>query len=215
MAAAAAQLLPPDDLGPEGRDDTGRTVIRLEYATVAWNLVEVVVAIAAGVAARSLALVAFGLDSLVEVFASSVVIAHTRQTSTAAAVPHRRALRLIAASFVFIGAWLVVGAAVALAGRHHPSQSGLGIAFMGVTVVMMLALAQGKLRAGRKLGSEPVVANARLTFLDGCVAAGVCLALLLDRGLGWWWFDAAAAGVIGLVALWEGAVRCTVAETRR
>ena len=198
MAAAAAEPLPPEQFAPGERGAARQRVVRLEYATVAWNLLEVGFTVAAGLAARSLALVAFGLDSLVEVFASLVVIAHTRRAQ-------RWASKLIAASFGVIGAWLVAGALVALAAQHRPSQSPSGIAFMALTVLVMFGLARAKRRVGTALGSGPVVANSKMTFLDGCVAAGVCLALLVDLLLGWWWCDAVIAGAVGLVALREGA----------
>lgn len=184
-----------------------RTGLRLEYATLVWNLLEIAFALGAGLAARSLALVAFGLDSTVEVFASAVVVWDLRRPppyEDAAASPRvRRALRLIAASFLVVGVWLVGNAIVAFANQHRPSESPVGLAFMALTVVVMFSLARAKRHAGRQFGSRTLVANAGLTFLDGCVAAGVCLALVTDLAFGWWWADAGTALVVGLVAVNE------------
>ena len=181
-----------------------RTAVGLEYATVAWNLLEVMVAVVAGVAARSLGLVAFGLDSLVEVAASLVVIRHTQLPLAPSPRRLRRTLRAIAVCFVVLGGWLIVGAVVALVTGHAPASSPVGITFMAVTVAAMIGLARAKRNVGRKLGSEPVLANAAMTLLDGYVALGVCLALIADAVLGWWWADAAVAAAVGLAAIREG-----------
>ena len=108
---------------------------------------------------------------------------------------------------MLLGAWLILTSAVSLLNHHRPDRSLPGIAFMVLTVAVMLALARAKRDVGVRLGSRPFIANAGLTFLDGCVAATVCLALLLDAALGWWWADALAAGSIGAASLGEGARR--------
>ena len=203
----AAADLDPDGIGPYGDgqvDAAGRRALRLEYATVAWNVLEVVVTILAGVAARSLGLVAFGLDSLVEVTASVVVIVHTRTAHTGSDDRLRRSLRMIAGCFVVLGGWLVAGAAVALASRHAASPSPWMTAFMLTTALVMVGLALAKRKVGRESGNRPLLANASMTLLDGFVALGVCLALVADVALGWWWADAVVAALVGLVAIREG-----------
>ena len=177
---------------------------RLEYATTAWNCLEAIVAIASGVAAGSLALVAFGLDSCVEVFASIVVLWHLGGApEDADPARARRALRLIAGAFGFLGVYLLVSAIRGFAMHNTPESSTVGTAFIAATVVVMFSLAWAKRRTGRALDNRPLVANASLTFIDGCLATGILVALLADRMFGWWWADPLAAGIVGLVALNE------------
>jgi len=174
---------------------------RLEYATVAWNCLEAVVAVTTGLAAHSLGLVAFGLDSLVEVFASLVVLWYLGGDEKSER--SRRALRLIGVAFGVLGVYLVVQAVRGFITHVSPESAPLGTAFMAATVAVMFGLAAAKRMTGRALGNKPLEANARLTFLDGCLATGVLVALLLDRVVGWWWADPLAALIVGLAAVNE------------
>ena len=185
--------------------DARRIGRRLEYATVGWNVVEVAVAVSTGIAAGSLALLAFGLDSAVEVFASLVVIWHLGGADERADPARaRRALRLIAAAFVLLAVYLVAHAAYALVTAARPSESALGTGFMAATVLAMFGLGAAKRRAGRRLDNSPLVANASMTFLDGCLATGILVALLADVVFGWWWTDPVAAGAVAAIAAYEG-----------
>lgn len=176
----------------------------LEYATVGWNSVEAVVAIAAGLAAHALALTAFGLDSCVEVFGSLVVLWYMRGGGRLEIGSRsRRALRLIAVAFLVLGLYLLAEAAHTLLTRAEPQASPFGIAFMAATVLVMFGLAAGKRRTGQTLGNAPLLANARMTFLDGCLAVGILLALIATAAFGWWWVDPLAAAIVGVVALRE------------
>lgn len=190
----------------EGNDPAAHQAgLRLEYATTTWNLLEVVMTVSLGLAAGSLALVAFGLDSAVEVFASLVVIWQMRGDHEGSDDRRvRRALRLMAAAFVVLGLYLAANAVFAIVNGNEPSTSPAGAAFMAATVVVMFGLAVSKRRVGRRLGSRPLLANARMTFLDGCLAAGVCTALVADLALGWWWGDPLAAAVVAALATREG-----------
>ncbi|MEN3315856.1 MAG: hypothetical protein V7605_2090 [Acidimicrobiaceae bacterium] len=211
---AAAADLPevfgsPGDEPPDGTDPAGRQAgLRLEYATTAWNVLEVVVTVSLGLSAGSLALVAFGLDSSIEVFASLVVIWHMRGDAGGSdhrrARRSRRALRLMAAAFVILGLYLATNAVYAIVNANEPSTSPIGATFMAATVVVMFVLATAKRRVGRRLGNRPLLGNARMTFLDGCLAAGVCSALVADLALGWWWLDPVAAAVVAVLATGEG-----------
>lgn len=186
--------------------DTGlhRRGRRLEYATTIWNSTEAIVAIATGLAANSLALVAFGLDSCVEVFASVVVLWHLGGANEEADPGRaRRALRLIAAAFAVLGLYLLAQAIRGFVTRITPESSTLGTAFIAATVVVMFSLAWGKRRTGVALASRPLVADASMTFIDGCLASGVLAALLADRLMGWWWADPLAAVIVAVVALNE------------
>jgi divalent metal cation (Fe/Co/Zn/Cd) transporter len=114
-----------------------------------------------------------------------------------------RAMRLIAVAFGVLGLYLV-GDTIRGLLRHGVSQpSDIGTIFMAATVVVMFVLAWGKRRAGLALGSRPLVANASMTLIDGCLAAGVLLALTARRLFGWWWADPLAAGVVAVLALHE------------
>ena len=175
--------------------------IRLEYATIAWNVMEVVVTIALGIAAGSLALVAFGLDSVVEISASSVVVWQLRSrdgTRTA------RALGVVGAAFFALAAVLVVGAVTSLVEGRRPDESVVGAAYLALTAVVMFSLSFAKRRLGEQLGEHPLAHEARITFLDGLLATGVFLALLVNVAFGWWWADAIAAAMVGIVAIPEG-----------
>ncbi|HEV3353150.1 MAG TPA: cation transporter [Acidimicrobiales bacterium] len=165
---------------------------------------EAVVAVSTGLAANSLALVAFGLDSCVEVFASIVVLWHLGGAPEEADPARaRRAVRLIAGAFALLGVYLLVQAVRGFVTRHNPESSLVGTVFIAATVVVMFMLAWAKRRTGRSLGNRPLIANASLTFIDGCLATGILAALLADRLFGWWWADPLAAAIVGLVALNE------------
>ncbi|HEX3623711.1 MAG TPA: cation transporter [Acidimicrobiales bacterium] len=197
-----------DDRPGEGpataQPDLGRRARRLEYGTTAWNSLEAVVAVSTGVAGHSLALVAFGLDSCVEVLASVIVLWHLGgATEEADPARAQRAMRLIAAAFGLLGLYLLVEAGRSALTRSVSEPSGLGTVFMAATVVVMFALARAKRRTGLALDSRPLVANASMTLIDGCLAAGILVALVLDRQVGWWWADPIAAAVVGLIALNE------------
>jgi len=181
-----------------------RRARRLEYCTTGWNSLEAVVAISTGLASHSLALVAFGLDSCVEVLASIVVLWHLGgEAEDVDPDRAQRAMRLIAAAFGVLGVYLLTDSVRSLLTRSVSEPSGIGIVFMAATVVVMFLLARGKRRAGRALDSRPLTANASMTLIDGCLAGGVLLALIADRLVGWWWADPLAAGVVGLIALNE------------
>ena len=181
-----------------------RRARRLEYGTTAWNSLEAVVAITTGLASHSLALVAFGLDSCVEVLASVVVLWHLGGDAEDVDPGRaRRAMRLIAAAFGVLGVYLLADTVRSLITRSVSEPSGVGIVFMASTVVVMFGLARGKRRTGLALDNRPLVANASMTLIDGCLAAGILFALVADRLVGWWWADPLAAGVVGLVALNE------------
>lgn len=170
-----------------------RRVLFLEWSTIAWNSGEVVVTVALGIAARSLALVAFGLDSLVEVFASLVVVWHaTEGVDPAAATRTRRALRLVGAAFAVLCVVLVIGAARVLSTGHRAAESPWGIAYLAMAAAAMFGLAVAKARTADENGSKPLAAEATLTLLDGFLASGILTALALNATLGWWWADPVA-----------------------
>ena len=166
---------------------------------------EVVVTISLGWQARSLALIAFGLDSLVEIFASTVVIWNLRDERHDPGDRRiHRALRLIAGAFWTLAAFLTVMTVRSLALGERPDQSPLGIGYLAVTAVVMFALARLKRTTAADLASETLGAEAAMTFLDGCLSVGILTALVLNALLGWWWTDATAALVVAGFAVNEG-----------
>ena len=189
-------------LSSERREAVEQRARVLEYTTTAWNVVEAIVAISTGIAAGSLGLVAFGLDSCVEVFASIVVLWHLRGHHDDGA-RSRRAMRLIAGAFALLAAYLGFQAARTLVGGAEPSRTWVGLVFLAATVVVMVLLAWGKRRAGHELGNEPLITNATMTLLDGGLAAATLVAVFVAVEFGWWWADAAAAGVVAIVAARE------------
>jgi divalent metal cation (Fe/Co/Zn/Cd) transporter len=172
-----------------------------EYATTIWNTGEVFVTIGLGIAAHSLALIAFGLDSCVEVFASVVVLWHLGGDAESVDPGRaRRAMRLIGSAFGVVAVYLAIDAVRGLVTHHVSESSPFGMGFMAATVGVMLVLAWGKRRTGLALSNRPLVANATMTFIDGCLAGGILVALALNTVLGWWWADPLAAGIVAVIA---------------
>ncbi len=171
-------------------------------ATISYNLVEAVVALAAGVEASSSALVGFGLDSLIEV-ASAAAVAW----QFAGRDPEARettALRVIALSFFGLAAFVAVDALRTLAGAAEPEHSPAGIVLAAVSLVVMPFLSWAERRTGRELGSASAVADSQQTLLCSYLSAVLLVGLLLNSTLGWSWADPIAALVIAAVALKEG-----------
>ncbi len=172
----------------------------LEAITLGWNVAGIVVLAVAAVSARSVALAGFGLDSLIEIGASTVVLWELSGTGEDR---QRRALRLIGGAFVALAAYLNVQSAVVLAVGYHPRPSGLGIAWTALTAAAMFALAAGKARTGRALGNPVLTTEGRVTLVDGILAVAVLAGLVLNAAAGLWWADPAAALVIVFYALRE------------
>jgi divalent metal cation (Fe/Co/Zn/Cd) transporter len=195
-------------------DRLQRRGIRLEWATTGWNLMEVFVTIGLGLAAGSLAPVAFGLSSMIEVFASSVVIWHLMEGRAPARHRTRLAFKLIAIAFFALALFLFVTSVRSLVLGLHPGESPQGIAYLALTAAVMFTLAGIKRRTARAMDSGPLEAEASMTFLDGCLCLGILTALAVNILFGWWWADAVAALGIGMFAAKEGieSVREAAAE---
>lgn len=179
--------------------------VRLVWVTFVWNIFEVFITIGLGVAAGSIALVAFGTDSMVEVFASLVVVWHSRDLLVMEETGRTaRSLRLISVAFVVLGIVLVAGAALRVFSGTVPDESPLGVIYLGATAVVMLALAVLKQQTGAALQSDPLRAEATVTYLDAFLALSVLLSLVLNAALEWWWADPAAAFLIAVIAFREG-----------
>lgn len=181
--------------------DDQRAALRLEYATIAWNAGEAVLTIGLGVAAGSLALIGFGTDSIIEIFASSVVIWHMRPGHVGSGSDRTGlALRLVAIAFAVLAAVLAAVAIRDLSTGRVAGESPLGIVYLAVTAVVMFGLAVAKRRLAVRMESTPLEAEAAMTFLDGILSVATLTGLGLNAWLGWWWADPLAALVVAAAA---------------
>jgi divalent metal cation (Fe/Co/Zn/Cd) transporter len=168
--------------------------------TLSWNVVGVIVLAIAAIAARSVALAGFGLDSVIEIGASTVVlweladVAQTRQ---------HKAIRMIGSSFVALSVYLAVQSTIVLAVGFRPHHSPLGIGWTALTALVMFALAVGKSRIGAALNNPVLRAEGRVTMIDGILATAVLLGLMLNAFVGWWWADPVSGYVILYYAIRE------------
>jgi divalent metal cation (Fe/Co/Zn/Cd) transporter len=178
-----------------------RRGLRLEYATLGWNVVGSVVVLAAALVARSIALAGFGLDSLIEIVASIVVV---WQLKGARESREHRALRIIGIAFVLLALYIAVQSLAVLVSGFRPHHSPVGIAWLAATAVVMFALAYGKRVTGRALGNRVLETESRVTIIDGYLAVAVLAGLVLNAAAGWWWADPLAGFVIVFYGLREG-----------
>ena len=180
----------------------GRRAQLLAAASVSYNLVEAVIAVTAGLVAGSVALVGFGMDSVVEVSSGLVILWQFRHP-----LPESRervALRLMAVSFFALAAYVGVESVRALVSGHAPDASPVGIALAAASLVVMPFLSWAQRRTGRALGSNAVVADSTQTLLCTYLSAVLLVGLVLNATLGWSWADPLAGLVIAVVAAREG-----------
>lgn len=191
-----------------GRPALVRRSGQLARFTIAWNSVEGVTGIMAGLLAGSIALVGFGVDSYVEVFAGAVVLwrlsKEQRGKKVGAAAEHR-ALRLIAGTFFALAVGVGIESARKLLSGSRPSETAVGIALAVVSLVVMPLLASAKRRVGVQLGSRAITADAAETSLCVYLSAIVLAGLVLNAAFGWWWADPLAGLGIAYIAVREGA----------
>jgi len=193
--------------GPPGPSRDGgrhsallRRGLTLEYVTLGWNVAGIIVVGFAAVAARSVALAGFGLDSLIEIGASAVVIWELSGTGEDR---QRKALRAIGVAFMLLALYLAVQSTLVLAIGYRPRHSAIGIAWTAVTAAVMFALATGKSRTGTALGNPVLRTEGRVTLVDGILAVAVLTGLALNAGLGWWQADPLAGYVLVFYAAQE------------
>ena len=179
-----------------------RVGVALEITTLAWNVVGVVLLGFLAYRSASVALLGFGLDSLIEIGASTVVIWELTGSSDQR---QRIGLRLIGWAFVLLAAYLLVQAGAALLFRHHATPLVGGIGWTALTAVVMFLLAWGKWVVGRRLDNPVLLTEGRVTLIDGILATSVLAGILLDFTLGWWWADPIAGLVIVFYAAREAA----------
>lgn len=194
----AARVQPPPRQETERLRRRG---LRLAWFIVVWDLVEGVVAVSAGLAAGSIALVGFGIDSGIEVFAAGVVIWQLRGGAHARM---RTALRLIATSFLVLAAYVSFEAVRDLVTADKAGESLVGIVLNGVALMVMVPVATAQRRTGREMDNEVLVAQSAETWLSNYLSVSLLLGLGLNAAFGLWWADPVVALVVAAIAVHEG-----------
>jgi len=189
---------------PAERARLERRTRLLAWAGIGWHVVEFAIAIAAGLAAGSIALIGFGADSLIEALAGGVVLWLFTGKRRGSGSAERRAQQLVALSFFVLAAYVAIESLRSLITAHEPQPSWLGIGLALFTAPTMPLLAAWKRRVGRRLNSAAAVKEAQQTQLCAYLSVALLVGLGLNALLGWWWADPAAALVIAAVALREG-----------
>jgi divalent metal cation (Fe/Co/Zn/Cd) transporter len=193
----------PPALADARRAQLVRRARALAWIGLGWHFIEAAVAIAAGIAASSIALVGFGVDSLIEAGAGVVVLWLMSGARSASARAERRPQQLIAASFVLLAAYVGVESVRDLIGNHQPAVSWVGIGLSVVTLATMPPLAAAKRKVGHELGSAATTSESRQTMLCAYLSAALLVGLGANAVAGWWWADPLAALAIAGVALRE------------
>jgi divalent metal cation (Fe/Co/Zn/Cd) transporter len=191
-------------LPPAERAKLQRLARLLAWGGIAWHVVEFGIALGAGVAAGSIALIGFGADSLIEAFAGFVVVWLFTGSRLHSQTAERRAQQLIAAGFLVLAAYIGVESLRDLVGGHAPHASWIGVGLAVFTAPTMPLLARAKRRVGSRLDSAATVKEGAQNMLCAYLSVALLAGLLLNALAGWWWADPAAALVIGVVALREG-----------
>jgi divalent metal cation (Fe/Co/Zn/Cd) transporter len=187
-----------------------RRGLRLEYLTVGWNVAEGLIAIGAGAAAGSIALIGFGVDSFVETISGLVLIwrlsteAHGRLDEQAVERVERRAERLVGVAFLLLSAYVAFQALRSLVGQEAPDASPVGIAITGLSIGVMVWLARAKRAVGEAVGSRALIADARQTTACWYLSVVTLTGLALNAAFGWWWADPVAALGIAVLLAREG-----------
>ncbi len=176
----------------------------LAWGGNAWHVAEFAIAVGAGVAASSVALVGFGLDSLIEVAAGSTIAWLLAGRRLDSATSERTAQRLVAGSYFLLAGYIAVESSLALLAGDHPEVSWIGIGLAAVTAPTMPALAIAKRRVGRALGSRATESEGTQNMICAYLSVALLIGLGANALFGWWWADPAAAVVVGAVALREG-----------
>jgi divalent metal cation (Fe/Co/Zn/Cd) transporter len=181
-----------------------RRAKQLAWLGVGWHFFEAAVAILAGLAAGSFALIGFGADSLIESVAGLVVLWRFAASRTTSETAERRAQKLIAVSFYVLAAYVGVEAVRALAAAEHPETSWVGIGLSLVTLATMPLLALAKARIGDRLGSAATKSEGRQNMLCAYLSGALLIGLGANALFGAWWADPATASLIAAVAVKEG-----------
>lgn len=200
----SARVRGPTVLSPSERERLQRRARLLAWGGIGWHFIEFAIALAAGIAASSIALIGFGVDSLIEALAGFVVVWLFTGTRVHSETAERRAQELIAASFFILAAYVAVESVRDLVEGHHAATSSVGIGLAAVTAPTMPLLARAKRRVGQRLNSSATVKEGAQNMVCAYLSVALLVGLLLNAVAGWWWADPAAALVIAAVALREG-----------
>ena len=190
-------------------DQLHRRAPRLEWLTTGWNILEAIVAIGAGLLSGSVALIAFGFDSLIEVLSAAALLwrllrAGPRATEAEQSRAERGALYLVALTFFLLGVYITIDAAKALIARSLPETSAIGIGLSIASLVAMPALGYTKQVTARTMGSKALAADATETWVCAYLSAALLLGLGLHSLMGWWWADPAGALIMVPFVVWQG-----------
>jgi divalent metal cation (Fe/Co/Zn/Cd) transporter len=187
----------------------------LAWTGIAWHAIEATVAIAAGLAASSIALIGFGADSLIESLAGGILLWRFAASRAGSAQAERRAQQLIAASFLLLAAYVAAEALRTLVAADRPDVSWVGIGLSAFTLATMPPLAAAKARVGRQLGSSATRSEGRQNLVCAYLSGALLVGLGANAAFGWWWADPIAALTVAAVALnearesWRGDSCCT------
>ena len=204
-AAIMSTPIPPS----AGRKAMRAHALRLEYLSIGWNVVEGVVAVAAALAAGSVALLGFGIDSFVETASAAILVWRLKAedgASDRAAIDRldRRAHRLVGLSLFLLAAWVALDATLALWARERPEASPVGIVLTSISIVVMVALARAKRRAAAALESRALEADSFQTTACWWLSVLTLTGIGLNAAFGWWWADPVAALAMTIFLVREG-----------
>jgi divalent metal cation (Fe/Co/Zn/Cd) transporter len=191
----------PERQGHPGRSALIQRGLVLEYATLGWNLVGCWIVLGAAYAARSVALAGFGIDSVIEIFASVIVVWQLKAINKD---KEHLAERLVGIAFLLLAVYIAVQSTIVLLTHFHPRTSRLGIVWLALTLVAMMLLAYGKGRTGRALGNPVLQKESKVTVVDGMLAGSVLIGIAVNALFDWWWADPLAAFVIVYYGFREG-----------
>ncbi len=183
-----------------------RRGVNLEYFTVAWNCLEALVALLSGAVAGSIALIGFGLDSVIEVSSGGVLLwrLHADRDEERREVIERRARKLVAVSLLALAAYIATDSLLTLVRREVPDASLPGILLAIVSLVTMPLLARAKRRVAGAIGSAALQADSKQTDICACLSAILLAGLVFNAALGWWWADPAAGLLMTPLIVYEG-----------
>jgi divalent metal cation (Fe/Co/Zn/Cd) transporter len=192
-----------DDAHRISREADAHKGRRLEYFTLGWNLTEAVVGIGAGVIAGSIALIGFGMDSIIESFSGAILLWRL-QRHQADEKREQLALKLVGISFFVLAVYVAADAARTLIQREPPHASIVGVCLAAVSIVVMPLLARAKRRVAARLNSRALVADSRQTDLCAYLSGILFVGLILNALFGWWWADSIAAVLMVPIIAREG-----------
>lgn len=177
-----------------------RRGLRLAWFIIAWDVIEGIVAVAAGIAAGSIALVGFGIDSAIEVFAAVIVVRQLRGDPTEG---QARSLRAIAGTFAVLAVYVTVESARDLINQDKAGESLIGIVLNAVALAVMTPVAVAQRRTGQNLRNKVLIAQSAETWISNALSVSLLLGLGLNATLGWWWADPTVALAVAGVAGWS------------